>query len=118
MSIYKGNKLIAGGPNRPDWAHYVAINPEAAYMDGYTAPSNGMIVGWFHCGIPGASIKMEINRQIIIARSRAEYNGGVLWDGNVQCPVNKGDLIKLISTPTISSKEIGGEVTFVPYKAQ
>ena len=118
MSIYKGNKLIAGGPNRPngpDWAHGVYINTGALYKDGYTAPSNGMIVGWFHCDNAGALIEMEINHQTIIARARTFVNGSVSWDGNVQCPVNKGDLIKLESTPSISPKAISGWLTFVPF---
>ena len=117
MSIYKGNKLIAGGPNRPDWTHGVDVNVVATYMDGYRAPSNGMIVGWFHCDNVGALIEMEINHQTIIARARTSSNS-TSWDGNVQCPVNKGDLIKLESSPSIPSEAVSGWLTFVPYKAQ
>ena len=124
MSIYKGEKLISGSASasasasaypRPDWTHSVDINVEAAYIEGYTAPSNGMIVGWFHCNASGHLIEMEINHQTIIARARTLSNGNTSWDGNVQCPVNKGDLIKLEATPSISSNEVTGWLTFVPF---
>ena len=121
MSIYKGNKLIAGGPNipnRPDWAHGVYIDAEALYMDGYTAPSNGMIVGWFRFNNRIAILVLKVN-SIAVARASITGSSNISSEGNVQCPVNKGDYIKLeVTEGGIMSNDINAALYFVPYKAQ
>lgn len=127
MSVYKGNNLIAGqGPDinlirdlhNPDWTKAVLLDTEATYMDGYTAPSNGIIVGWFKFSNHIAVLDLKVN-SITVARSsviRSEVNS----EGNAQCPVNKGDSITLQTTQgnTINSYDIDAALYFVPYKAQ
>ena len=114
MSIYKGNKLIAGGPNRPNWANAVLLDNETVYMDGYTAPSNGMIVGWFKFNNRIAVLNLNVN-SITVAHS-AVINSSTNSEGNVQCPVNKGDYIKLEdSQGSIPSSDIDAALYFVPF---
>ena len=117
MSIYKGDKLIAGGPNRPDWAKSVLLDPVEVYMDGYTAPSNGMIIGWFKFNNRIAVLSLNVN-SITVARATM-INSTTNSEGNVQCPVNKGDYIKLENPHGfIASDDIDAALYFVPYKAQ
>lgn len=114
MSIYKGNKLIAGGPNRPDWAKSVLLDHEGVYMEGYTAPSNGMIIGWFKFNNHMAILNLNVN-SITVARATA-INSTTNSEGNVQCPVNKGDYIKLENAlGSIGSKDIDAALYFVPF---
>lgn len=121
MSIYKGNKLIAGkgskGPEGPDWAHAVELDIKSLYMEGYNAPSNGIIVGYFSTKGAGATAYIKINN-ITVARSMLGPGGNPNWDGNVQCPVNKSDHIILATNSSISSDKVVGNMCFVPYKAQ
>lgn len=117
MSIYKGDNLIAGGPNipnRPDWAKSVSLDNETVYMDGYTAPSNGMIIGWFKFNNRIAVLDLKVN-SITVARATV-INNSTNSEGNVQCPVNKGDYIKLESTQgSIGSDDIDAALYFVPF---
>ena len=120
MSIYKGNKLIAGVPNkpdRPDWAKAVLLDHRGRlYSNGYTAPSNGIIVGWFRFTNHIAVLDLQVNG-ITVARS-SMINNSVNSEGNVQCPVNKGESIKLECTQgVIHYSNIDAALYFVPYKA-
>ena len=121
MSIYKGNNLIAGVPKisdgMPDWAKSVLLDHIEVYMDGYTAPSNGMIIGWFKFNNHIAVLDLKVN-SITVARATV-INSAINSEGNVQCPVNKGDYIKLENTQgSIASDDIDAALYFVPYKAQ
>ena len=119
MSIYKGDNLIAGGPNRPnrpDWAKAVLLDHKGVFMDGYTAPSNGMIIGWFKFNYRVAVLDLKVN-SITVARATLPPKGQQYSsEGNVQCPVNKGDYIKLeVSQGDIMSDDIDAALYFVPF---
>ena len=121
MSIYKGDKLIASqGPNildRPDWARAVLLDGVSVYMDGYTAPSNGIIVGWFRFSGHIAVLDCMIEG-ITVARAAAKSSTDNS-EGNVQCPINKGNELSLNTREGIlPSGSITAEIYFVPYKAQ
>lgn len=124
MSIYKGEKLISGSAPapapaypKPDWAKAVLLDYVGVYMDGYTAPSNGMIVGWFKFNNRIAVLDLRVN-SITVARATS-INSTTNSEGNVQCPVNKGDYIKLENAQgVIGSDDIDASLYFVPYKAQ
>ena len=120
MSIYKGNKLIAGGSNKPDrldWDHSVIITSKTLYLDGYVIPRNGIIVGWFLNNRGTAVITLEVNG-IRVARASSD-SGAVISEGSVQCPVNKYDEIAINTPEGIASAEsIVSDIRFVPYKAQ
>lgn len=117
MSIYKGNKLIAGGPNRPDWAHATKLTVDTLYFDGFIAPGNGIIVGSFtlknriailDCTLEGVTIAQAITLPSIISCT-----------SNIQCPICQGN--ELLLNPREGNLVIGDittEMYFVPYKAQ
>ena len=119
MSIYKGDNLIAGGPNRPnrpDWAKAVELSVTDLYNKEYNVPSNGIIVGYFVSN-PASTTYFKINN-ITVARATVIDNS-TKSEGNVQCPVNKGDHIKLENSQgSIGSDDIDAALYFVPYKAQ
>ena len=99
MSVYKGNKLVAGGSvdthfvRRPAWNQAVAISAEQLYA-GYTAPSDGMFV----CTGVMPSINNDIHRIITVNGIdivMGQYNSGSVYSyGSTSCLVNEGDLIK------------------------
>lgn len=107
----------------PDWSHAVLLDIKAVYNNGYTAPSKGMIVGYVYTNIPESAADIKIN-DIIISRADTKSTSDTRSFANVQCPVNKGDLIKIsISSssgpnPSIEPNRLIGNLTFVPYKAQ
>ena len=123
MSIYKGEKLISGSASasasasaypKPDWAKSVLLDHAGVYMDGYTAPSNGMIVGWFRFSNHIAALELKIN-SITVARATV-LNSTLNSEGNVQCPVNKGDSIRLQATlGDVYSHDIDAALYFVPF---
>ena len=119
MSIYKGNKLITGLPGTictPDWDHSVIVSANTLYFDGYIVPSNGMIVGWFKFTNRIAVLDLQVNG-ITVARSSI-INSTVNSEGNVQCPVNKGDELSLnVPEGIINVNDIVLNIRFVPYKA-
>ena len=102
----------------PDWVNAVLLDPVGLYMDGYTAPSNGMIIGWFKFDNHITVLDLKVNT-ITVARAPMPPKGQYSSEGSVQCPVNKGDYIKLKSSEgSIGSDDIDAALYFVPYKAQ
>lgn len=101
----------------PDWTKAVELSVTDLYNKGYNVPSNGIIVGYFIAN-PAASAFLKINN-ITVARAslppETNYTGS---EGNIQCPVNKGDHITLEPTNTVEVYKMTGEIHFVPYKAQ
>ena len=114
MSVYKGEKLVAGRSvdtylvRRPDWANAVSISADQLYV-GYTAPSDGMIVGvLFTDGNTSTGVSVEVNG-IEVARNKAKDSDRIL---NVQCPVGKDDVI----TTTGDESPTGSTIRFVPFE--
>lgn len=101
----------------PDWAKAVKLDHEGLYMDGYNAPSNGIIVGYFTTNSPGITAFIKINN-ISVAFVTISQRGSPSFGGNVQCPVNKSDHITLETNLSIEANRLTSEVYFVPYKAQ
>lgn len=101
----------------PDWTKAVELSVTDLSNKGYNVPSNGIIVGYFIAN-PAASVFLKINN-ITVARASlppgTNYTGS---EGNIQCPVNKGDHITLEPTKTEEVYKMTGEIHFVPYKAQ
>ena len=73
---------------QPDWANAVAITV-AQVVAGYTAPSDGMIVGYGRSKSQ-YGIFLSVNG---VPVSRTSYTGYVAYS-NTQVPVNKGNIFK------------------------
>ena len=102
----------------PDWSHAKSITVNQLTA-GYTAPGRGIIVGYFIAN-PGAVASIKINN-ILVARTTLSSDGSTGstgCEGNVQCPVNKSDHITLVTSSSVESYKLAGEIYFVPYKAQ
>lgn len=114
MSVYKGDKLVAGrGVNtylvrNPAWKQAILLSVEVL-TGGYEAPADGMIVGILYThGTTSTGVSVVVNG-VEVARNKAKDSDHIL---NVQCPVGKGDVI------TISDEEsqINSAIRFVPFE--
>lgn len=123
MSIYKGNKLVAGqgldidlirNLHDPDWSQAVSITAKQL-VAGYTTPGRGIVVGWVATrGAIDTTIDITVNG-VVIGKSSYLTNSWASFPA-IQVPVNKNDVIKVIKDDISSSKNIN--ISFVPYKAQ
>ena len=114
MSVYKGEKLVAGRSvdtylaRRPAWNKAIAISV-ADLTTGYKAPADGMVVGiLFTDGNTSAGVSVKVNG-VEVARNKAKDSDRIL---NVQCPVGKDDVI----TPTGDESPTGSTIHFVPFE--
>ena len=99
MSIYKGNKVVAGGSidthfvRRPAWNQAVEISI-ADLTAGYKAPADGMFV----CTGVMPTANTNVHRIITVNNvpiAMGQYNSANVFSyGSTSCPVSKGDLIK------------------------
>lgn len=100
----------------PDWTKAVELSVTDLFNKGYNVPSNGIIVGYFVSN-PASTTYFKINN-ITVARASLPPEHQYGSEGNVQCPVNKGDHITLEPTNTAEVYKLAGGLAFVPYKAQ
>lgn len=119
MSIYKGDKLVAGkGSKGPDWTHATKLTANTLYFDGFIAPGNGIIVGSFtvknhtvilDCMIEGVTIAQAITSSSVTSCT-----------SNTQCPICQGNelLLNVREGNLVVSSDLTAEMYFVPYKAQ
>ena len=98
MSVYKGNKLVAGGSidthfvRKPAWNQAVEISTGQLYA-GYTAPSDGMFVCKGVMPTSGNGDRVITVNNVPIVEGLYE-RATVYSFGDCSCPVSKGDLIK------------------------
>ena len=114
MSVYKGEKLVAGRSvntyltRRPAWKQAILLSVEAL-TGGYIAPTDGMVVGVLYThGNTSTGVSVRVNG-VEVARNKAKDSDHIL---NVQCLVGKGDVI------TISDEEsqMNSAIRFVPFE--
>lgn len=117
MSVYKGNKLVAGGSidthfvRKPAWDQAVAVSV-ADLTAGYKAPADGMIVGLlFTNDNTSTGVSVHVNG-VEIARNKAKDSDRIL---NVQCIVRKDDVITIHGDNAGVSKTSSG-IRFVPFE--
>ena len=120
MSIYKGEKLVAGGSinthfvRRPAWNQAVAISADQLYA-GYTAPSDGMFVCTCSYSITAT---ITVNNVIVSKSFLTEQpNSGVRNSStgiDLCVPVSKSDIIK--SDAIIQSEPTYSNIAFVPFE--
>ena len=114
MSIYKGEKLVAGRSvgtylvRRPAWKQAILLSVEAL-TGGYEAPADGMIVGILYThGNTSTGVSVRVNG-VAVARNKAKDSDHIL---NVQCPVGKGDVIMISD----EESQINSAISFVPFE--
>lgn len=117
MSVYKGEKLVAGGSidthfvRRPAWNQAVTISA-ADLTTGYKAPADGMIVGLlFTNESTSTGVSISVNG-VEIARNKAKDSDRIL---NVQCLVNKDNVIKITGDDAGITKT-SAVIRFVPFE--
>ena len=114
MSVYKGEKLVAGrGVNtylvrNPAWKQAILLSLEAL-TGGYEAPADGMIVGILYThGTTSTGVSVRVNG-VEVARNKAKDSDHIL---NVQCPVGKGDVIMISD----EESQMNSAIRFVPFE--
>ena len=114
MSVYKGEKLVAGRSvdtylvRNPAWNKAILLSIETL-TGRYEAPADGMIVGVLYThGNTSTGVSVSVNG-VEVARNKAKDSDHLL---NVQCLVGKGDVI------TISDEEsqVNSAIRFVPFE--
>ena len=114
MSVYKGEKLVAGRSvntylvRNPAWKQAILLSVEAL-TGGYEAPADGMIVGILYThGNTSTGVSVKVNG-VEVARNKAKDSDHIL---NVQCPVGKDDVI----TISDEASQINSAISFVPFE--
>ena len=114
MSVYKGDKLVAGrGVNtylvrRPAWSRAILLSVEVL-TGGYIAPTDGMIVGILYThGNTSTGVSVSVNG-VEVARNKAKDSDHIL---NVQCPVSKDDVIMISD----EESQMNSAIRFVPFE--
>ena len=128
MSVYKGEKLVAGRSvgtyevdtselirnlHDPDWSQAVSITA-TQLVEGYIVPKRGIIVGSIipnTYDVTGSPI-IKINGIVV---TYASGSSNEISHGSVQCPVCANDRASLEG---ISADSCDAHISFVPYKAQ
>ena len=114
MSVYKGEKLVAGRSvntyltRRPAWKQAILLSVEAL-TGGYEAPADGMIVGILYThGTTSTGVSLSVNG-VEVARNKAKDSDHIL---NVQCPVGKDDVIVISD----EESQVNSAIRFVPFE--
>lgn len=92
----------------PDWTKAVELGVIDLFNNGYNVPSNGIIVGYFVAN-PASTVYIKINN-ITVARATLPPEQQYGSEGNIQCPVNKGDHITLEPTNTAEVYKLAGKM--------
>ena len=114
MSVYKGDKLVAGRSvdtylaRNPAWNQAILLSVEAL-TGGYEAPADGIIAGVLYThGTTSTGVSVRVNG-VEVARNKAKDSDHLL---NVQCPVGKGDVIMISD----EESQMNSAIRFVPFE--
>ena len=94
---------------QPDWQNAVALT-NTQINAGYTVPADGLIVGNIRPGTVG-DLYIKVN-DVIVAKSVESSSPSYVDRLNIQCIVNKGDV--LTTTANVHTSQT--VVSFVPFK--
>ena len=99
MSIYKGNKLVAGGSvdahfvRRPAWSQAIELSP-VDLAAGYKVPADGMIVGSFYSSRTGSDYYFALNgTNIMPVLAKKGTNGDIARPLTLSLTVNQGEIL-------------------------
>ena len=121
MSVYKGEKLVAGRSvnthlvRRPAWNKAVEISA-ANLVAGYTAPSDGIVVGAIHnTSITDYFATINgVNRILIISRPTIN-NYTIARPISISTPLNRGDTLGC-TAPNAADIITSPSLVFVPFE--
>lgn len=121
MSVYKGEKLVAGKSvdtyltRRPAWNKAVEISA-ANLVAGYTAPSDGIVVGAVHnTSITDYFVTINgVNRILIISRPTIN-NYTIARPMSISTPLNRGDILGC-TAPNAADIITSPSLVFVPFE--
>ena len=105
----------------PDWSRAIALN-QSTILSGYTCPEDGIfIANGLQTNTPSSYVKVLVNNwQFASGWLGPAGNGDAYSLANVQIPVNKNDVIKVIAWANgsaVSNPNIAYQgISFVPYK--
>lgn len=114
MSVYKGDKVVAGGSvdtyfvRKPAWSQAETVTI-AQLNAGYTIPADGMLVGYVYTTQQGTPTKIMVNGVAIAIVYGASSDVSA---GNFQTQVNQGDSVTVERNVTANSVA----VSFVPFE--
>lgn len=121
MSIYKGNKLVAGRNvdtylvRRPAWNQAIELSP-VDLTAGYKAPADGMIVGSFYYSGTGRDYFFTLNGDNIMPLlAKKGTNGDITRPLTLSLTVNQGDIMGCTAL-SASDIELSPSIKFVPFE--
>ena len=121
MSVYKGDKLVAGGSadtyfvRKPAWSQAIELSP-GNITAGYKAPADGMIVGSLYYSRTGRDYYFTLNgTNIMPVLAKKGTNGDIARPLTLSLTVNQGDIIGCAG-PSASEIELSPSIKFVPFE--
>lgn len=121
MSIYKGNKLVAGGSidthfvRKPAWDQAIELSP-VDLTAGYKAPADGMIVGSCYYSNTDRDYFFTLNgTNIMPVLSKKGTDGDIARPLTLSLTVNQGDIIGC-TVPSASQISLSPSIKFVPFE--
>lgn len=121
MSIYKGNKLVAGGSidthfvRKPAWDQAIELSP-VDLTAGYKAPADGMIVGSCYYSNTDRDYFFTLNgTNIMPVLAKKGTDGDIARPLTLSLTVNQGDIIGC-TVPSASQISLSPSIKFVPFE--
>lgn len=113
MSIYKGEDMIAGPTQqkfvrKPAWSRAIAVTV-AQLNAGYTAPADGLLVGYVYTTQQATPTKIMVNG---VAITIVYGSASDVSAGSFQTQVNQGDSVTVERSVTASNVTI----SFIPFE--
>lgn len=121
MSVYKGDKLVAGRSvntylvRNPVWEQAVEISA-ADLVAGYTAPSDGIVVGSVHnTSLTDYHATINGVKRILITSRSTVGNSTIARPMSISTPLNRGDTLGC-TAPNAADIITSPSLVFVPFE--
>lgn len=121
MSVYKGDKLVAGRSvntylvRNPAWEQAVEISA-ANLVAGYTAPSDGIVVGSVHnTSLTDYHATINGVKRILITSRSTVSNSTIARPMSISTPLNRGDTLGC-TAPNAADIITSPSLVFVPFE--
>ena len=121
MSVYKGDKLVAGRSvdthlvRKPAWNQAIAITA-AGLVAGYTAPSDGIVIGSVHnTSLTDYHATINGVKRILITSRSTVGNSTIARPMSISTPLNRGDILGC-TAPNAADIITSPSLVFVPFE--